>query len=101
MTEDEAKTKTCVRTLAPVHDPSGGVIWASANCIGSACMVWRDIPQTPRVQQVAFGDARTIDEVPAPGQGWVLKGRVSSGADIAEFELAPPRAGFCGLAGNS
>lgn len=41
MTEDEAKTKTCHRTLAAIHDPSGGVFHAPAACIGSACMAWR------------------------------------------------------------
>lgn len=42
MTEEEAKTKTCHKTLAPVASADGSAPWHSpANCIGSGCMAWR------------------------------------------------------------
>lgn len=45
MTEDEAKTKTCHKTLAPVASGDGSAPWFScAACIGSDCMAWRTFP---------------------------------------------------------
>lgn len=41
MTEDEAKGKTCVQTLAGISDLTGGVFHAPCACIASACMAWR------------------------------------------------------------
>ena len=41
MTEDQAKTKTCVQTLAPFRDPLGGHTYGHAICIASKCMAWR------------------------------------------------------------
>jgi hypothetical protein len=42
MTEDEAKTKTCHRSIIPVASADGSAPWFSThNCIGSACMAWR------------------------------------------------------------
>lgn len=41
MTEQEAKTKTCHKTLIPVS-ADGSAPWFSPQaCIGSACMAWR------------------------------------------------------------
>lgn len=42
MTEDEAKTKTCHKTLIPVASSDGSAPWFSPQlCLGSACMAWR------------------------------------------------------------
>ena len=42
MTEDEAKTKACHKTLTPVASADGSAPWfTSQTCIGSACMAWR------------------------------------------------------------
>ena len=41
MTEDEAKTKFCHRTLAPLSDLTGGSFHDATQCVGSACMAWR------------------------------------------------------------
>lgn len=44
MTEDEAKTKACPR--AYLFDPGNG---DTPNCIGSACMAWRERPPPPEI----------------------------------------------------
>ena len=45
MTEDEAKTKTCHKTLVPREMPGGAIgpyfVQTLKPCIGSACMAWR------------------------------------------------------------
>lgn len=47
MTEDEAKTKSCHKTIGPVASADGSTPWFSPQvCLGSACMAWRwdDVP---------------------------------------------------------
>lgn len=42
MTEDEAKTKVCHKTLSAMGGEDGVPSWTSHQCcIGSACMAWR------------------------------------------------------------
>ena len=54
MTESEAKQKWCpILGLAgaAMNTTDGG-----RNCIGSACMMWRNQPITERVQDLYVGD---------------------------------------------
>lgn len=45
MTEDEAKAKTCWRTLAPTVAPYNSRVEINPRpCLGSACMAWVKIP---------------------------------------------------------
>ena len=78
MTEEEAKTKLCHRTLyaqltVKDHVPQPSEIRAAA-CVGSACMAWR-------------WEAGTFDEYGKPSvknaQGYIVKA-----------------GGYCGLAGR-
>ncbi len=42
MTETEANTKTCHKTLAGIASADGSAPWfQAAACIASACMAWR------------------------------------------------------------
>lgn len=100
MTEDEAKTKACHKTLAPVHDVMGGVTYASAPCIASACMAWRWVPGRDAALFHADVDAQ-VQMVESQGHPhsremaadicW--KNRVHRKRDYERTE------GFCGLAG--
>lgn len=94
MTEEEAKTKTCWRSIgvAPVYAPDGGGIrdggpWP---CVGSDCMAWRWLPS---------GDNR--DKIEA-----IRAHREKHGSDLRTAKEAveaswsdPKERGFCGLAG--
>lgn len=40
MTEEEAKTKTCHKTLAPFAGCEQ-TVYSPASCLGSQCMAWR------------------------------------------------------------
>jgi hypothetical protein len=50
MTEEEAKTKTCHKTLVPLLNATG----SPGPCIGSACMAWRwqHIPEMYRYRDI-------------------------------------------------
>jgi hypothetical protein len=55
MTEDEAKQKTCHKTLAPVATADGSAPWHSpAACIGSACMAWRELFESTHGKKVGY-----------------------------------------------
>lgn len=78
MTEDEAKAKTCVQTLAPVASADGSAPWHSpASCIGSQCMMWRWELTEHGIREMragrfdpAKGDATTG----GPSHGWCSLG---------------------------
>jgi hypothetical protein len=72
MTEDEAKTKTCHKTLAAVGMSPDGIVHAPAACIGSACMAWR-------WENWKYGHTKY-------GKDWKSEGG--------------PLTGYCGLAGK-
>lgn len=93
MTEQEAKQKTCHRTLAATVMPHNSrVEFNSAPCIGSACMAWRKIG--PDEEQ---GDSFNEHTKPE-GNGWVWR---DHGVDnFGWFRPARNRSGFCGLAGK-
>ncbi len=75
MTEDEAKTKTCHKTLVPVASADGSAPWFLPQaCIGSACMAWRN-------------DAVFVSQVNDKGATVQLEGRSYT-------------SGHCGLAGK-
>ena len=98
MTEQEAKTKTCLMTLGPVASADGSAPWHSPSCcIGSACMGWRDTDREFRMSR-PHGTETAEPTRGKPGEGWEW-----SPWDRANGEPSGwigPRRGFCGLAGK-
>lgn len=84
MTEEEAKTKTCHRTLGLVPSESRGAVRAPSACIGSACMAWRDDATSMHAQKGTQFRADKLRE------GWVEAG---------DDRIRQPMQGRCGLAG--
>ena len=57
MTEDEAKTKTCHKTLAAdIFNLNGSSVRSPKFCIGSACMAWRWQEAYPRQADDTFAN---------------------------------------------
>lgn len=91
MTEQEAKTKTCHRTLAPVASADGSAPWHSpAPCIGSDCMAFRSHLTAHEILPV--GEVPKRDGLSPVGEPVGAKcGRVQ---EWARHEV------YCGLAGK-
>lgn len=99
MTEDEAKTKWCpmadkwfmsVQDAAP-YDESAHII--GNNCIGSACMMWRD--------EIAVGGGIPIEEIYSiPKIGKIAARRVHEILAAYGAQKDARRRGYCGLAGK-
>jgi hypothetical protein len=86
MTEEEAKLKTCHKTLVPLLNEAG----ATSACIGSQCMAWRYL------EQLMYRTNR-----PEPGEeGWV--GSYADAWTGAPYWVKPrpERHGYCGLVGK-
>lgn len=91
MTEDEAKTKVCPQTMRglPDGDKAGIIV---GNCIGSACMAWREAV-VPAHQQNIYNKTEAPD-----GEGW--QPMSPSARNVAWWRTIPEtRVGYCGLAG--
>jgi len=91
MTESEAKTKTCHKTLVPIEMPGGGIgpyfVQAPKPCIGSACMAWRRL-SGPGVEYHTF----------TPREHYM--GRDYGGELVVNvMGDDAPEEGYCGLAG--
>ncbi len=67
MTKDEARTKTCWRTLAAISDGMGGFNFASSPCIAGECMAWRERQPTMRRETV---QQQVRDVIVDPGGGF-------------------------------
>jgi hypothetical protein len=96
MTEDEAKTKWCPHAVASHTDPRQRVEDRFLHqCIGSACMAWREDAQMPAPQWVHPGVLATawlgwqVTPTPPDHRGYVLIERPQG-----------KTRGFCGLAGR-
>jgi hypothetical protein len=83
MTEDEAKTKVCHRTLAALAVPEVGSFHQFANCIGSACMAWRETRATELYHK--------IDGTRIGAREIYMRGNEEKRERVA--------GGYCGLAG--
>jgi hypothetical protein len=94
MTEDEAKTKTCVQTLAAISDLTGGTNHSPAACIGSACMAWR-WHEGKRAE--AFHEAVREHMRASAKPSHSVSVQAVYAARGGEFERTE---GFCGLAGS-
>lgn len=71
MTEDEAKTTTCHKTLIPVSSADGSAPWFSPQpCIGSACMAWRSEPGADRRRLEAQNLHMPTGEIAKIESGW-------------------------------
>lgn len=79
MTEDEMKTRTCHKTLAPVVWADGNLRFSPQLCIGSDCTAWR-------WQKSATGKIT----------GLIFKEGIVVNPGTPELEIV---GGYCGLAG--
>lgn len=101
MTEEEAKTKWCFHFIASHTDPRmppsqyerdelGNASPFLHNCIGSACMAWRCIPN---------GDNRSKIEAIRDHRGLYGSTLATAKAAVEATWREPKERGYCGLAG--
>jgi hypothetical protein len=90
MTEEEAKTKTCHKTLAAVSH-NGALVYSPAACVGSACMAWRRAAPIVSYGSYEIGENANPAAFKPTGDGWSLY----SGRWQKETLT-----GYCGLAGK-
>ena len=91
MTEDEAKTKACCRTLCAdiwsnPKENDGECKTATTPCIGSACMAWR------------WGQKRNPDW--SPDQSGMMSWPARHPEDKPKLYIKDDKHGYCGLAGK-
>ena len=116
MTEDEAKTKLCPKSLQPISDGMGCITNCDCYCRGSQCMAWR-ISERARPSDIERKYIEWKDGEEKPSTeflecGWVLTDSGTVPADeedgyILHWEdyervakAACPEEGYCGLAGK-
>lgn len=86
MTEEEAKTKIC---CGPLHDQGS----TFQLCMGSRCMAWRELPYLDTRAQELWSRSKGIKVNSAVGDD-------AEWRPVNPDEAAPPKHGYCALAGK-